>query len=119
MRARNIEAIKEVNKEIYEKMKEISIGVINVRGELYELARSNGGVMWDALLELGYEVWKGKMRVEDARKRLMKYRTYMYMRKMLCALKGKKFYAGKEMLDIWSFDSVTKKLKNSGKVSIL
>lgn len=57
----SIEEIKEANKEIYEKMKEISIGVINARGELYELARSNGGVIWDALWKLGYEVWKGKM----------------------------------------------------------
>lgn len=52
---------------------------------------------------------EGEDGVEDARKRLMKYRTYMYMQKMLCTLKGKKFYAGREMLDIWSFDSVTKK----------
>lgn len=101
MKELNIEEIKEVNKKVYENMVEI-------------YGREISDEMWgtkicDALWELGYSVYKGEMSIKDAKERLMKYRTYMYVQKMLCALKGKKFYAGKEMLDIWSFDSVTKK----------
>ena len=107
----NIEEIKEVNKKVYENMVEI-------------YGRKISDEMWgtkrcDALWELGYSVYKGEMSIKDAKERLQRYISYMHVQKMLCTLKGKKFYAGREMLDIWSFDSVTKKLKNSENVSIL
>ena len=78
----NIEEIKKANEEMNEKMKEI----------------------WDALIDLGSEVKKGDMSIEDARKRLQRYISYMYVCKMLCTLNGKRFYASREMRNIWDFD---------------
>ena len=107
-----IEEIKEVNKKVYKNMVEIYGREIN--DDMW------GTRICDALWELGYSVYKGELGVEDAKKRLQRYISYMYMQKMLCTLKGKRFNEKKEILDIDVFDiPVTKKLKNSGKVSIL
>lgn len=113
MKELSIEEIKEVNKKVYENMVEI-------------YGREISDEMWgtkicDALWELGYSVYKGEMSIKDAKERLMKYRSYICMRRMLCMMKGKRFNEKKEVLDIDVFDyaPVTKKLKNSGKVSVL
>ena len=108
-----IEEIKEVNRKVYKNMVEI-----------YGREISDG--MWgtricDALWELGYSVYKGEMSIKDAKERLMKYRSYICMRRMLCMMKGKRFNEKREVLDIDVFDyaPVTKKLKNSEKVNVL
>ena len=113
MKELSIAEIKEVNRKVYKNMVEI-------------YGREINDGMWgtkicDALWELGYSVYKGEMGVEYAKERLMKYRSYIYMRRMLCMMKGKRFNEKKEVLDIDIFDyaTVTKKLKNSEKVNVL
>ena len=113
MKELSIAEIKEVNRKVYKNMVEI-------------YGREINDGMWgtkicDALWELGYSVYKGEMGVEYAKERLMKYRSYIYMRRMLCMMKGKRFNEKKEVLDIDIFDyaPVTKKLKNSEKVNVL
>ena len=113
MKELSIKEIKEVNRKVYKNMVEI-----------YGREISDG--MWgtricDALWELGYSVYKGEMSIKDAKERLMKYRNYICMRRMLCMMKGKRFNEKKEVLDIDVFDYVlvTKKSKNSGKVNVL
>ena len=104
-----IEEIKEVNRKVYANMVEI-------------YGREINDGMWgtricDALWELGYSVYKGEMSIKDAKERLMKYRSYICMRRMLCMMKGKRFNEKKEVLDIDVFDyaPVTKKIKEQWK----
>lgn len=102
MKELNIEEIKEVNKKVYDNMVEI-------------YGREISDEMWgtkicDALWELGYSVYKGEISIKDAKERLMKYQSYICMRRMLCMMKGKRFNEKKEVLDIDVFDiPVTKK----------
>ena len=114
MKELNIAEIKEVNKKVYKNMVEI-YGGREISDDMW------GTKICDALWELGYSVYKGEMSIKDAKERLMKYQSYICMRRMLCMMKGKRFNEKKEVLDIDVFDyvPVTKKLKNSGKVSVL
>jgi hypothetical protein len=112
MKELNIEEIKEVNREVYKNMVEIYGDKIS--DEMW------GSKICDALWELGYSVYKGEISIKDAKERLMKYRSYICMRRMLCMMKGKRFNEKKEVLDIDVFDiPVTKKQEDCGNVSIL
>jgi hypothetical protein len=112
MKELNVEEIKEVNREVYKNM--VAIYGDEISDEMW------GSKICDALWELGYFVYKGEMSIKDAKERLMKYRSYICMRRMLCVMKGKRFNEKKEVLDIDVFDyPVTKNKDNSGKVSVL
>lgn len=103
MKELNVEEIKEVNKEVYKNMVEIYGDEIS--DDMW------GSRICDALWELGYSVYKGDISSKDAKERLMKYRSYICMRRMLCLMKGKRFNEKREILDIDVFDYPVNKEK--------